>query len=71
MLLLRTRLERAARSGAAVARAARDLPNAVNAMGAQMAACAGGAASGLASSAASVNVSVQVSVQVSGSVSAN
>ena len=71
ILLLRSRLERAASSGAAVVRSAQDLPGAIGAVGAQVTACAGVAASGLVSAVASVNVSVQVSVQVSGSVSAN
>jgi hypothetical protein len=71
VLLLRSRLERAASSGAAVVSSARELPSAIGAVGAQVTACAGIAASGLVSAVASVNVSVSVSVQVSGSVSAN
>ena len=71
ILLLQTRLERAASSGAAVVRSAQDLPGAIGAVGAQVTACAGVAATGLVGAVASVNVSVQVSVQVSGSVSAN
>jgi hypothetical protein len=71
VLLLRSRLERAASSGAAVVSSARELPNAIGAVGAQVTACAGVAATGLVSAVASVNVSVSVSVQVSGSVSAN
>ncbi|MDB4929521.1 MAG: hypothetical protein JWM10_2005 [Myxococcaceae bacterium] len=71
MLLLRRRAERAATSGARVVTAARELPNAIGAVGAQVTACAGVAASGLVGAVASVDVSVSVSVQVSGSVSAN
>jgi hypothetical protein len=70
-LLLHSRLERAANSGAAVVRSAQDLPGAIGAVGAQVTACAGIAATGLVSAVASVNVSMQVSVQVSGSVSVN
>lgn len=68
MLLIHTRVERAASSGSAVVRSAQDLPSAIGAVGAQVTACAGVAASGLVSSVASINVSMQVSVQVSGSV---
>lgn len=71
IMLLRSRLEQAATSGAAVVRSAQQLPNALGAVGAQVTACAGVAATGLVGAVASVNVSVQVSVQVSGSVSAN
>jgi hypothetical protein len=71
VLLLRSRLETAASSGAAVVSSARELPNAIGAVGAQVTACAGVATTGLVSAVASVNVSVSVSVQVSGSVSAN
>jgi hypothetical protein len=55
ILMLRTRAERAASAGAAVVSSARELPNAIGAVGA----------------VASVNVSVSVSVQVSGSVTAS
>jgi hypothetical protein len=68
LLLLHTRIERAASSGAAVVRSAQDLPGAIGAVGAQVSACAGVAASGLVSAVGSINVSMQVSVEVSGSV---
>lgn len=66
---LRARLERAARSGADMARAASELPNAVAQLSAGAAACAVAASQVAASAVASVNVSVQVSVSVSASAS--
>lgn len=65
---LRTQLERAARSGAEMARAAEHLPNAVAQISAGAAACAYAASQAAASAVASVNVSVRVSVSVSASV---
>jgi len=65
---LRTQLERAARSGAEMARAADGLPRAVGELSAGAAACAYAASQAAASAVASVNVSVRVSVSVSAAV---
>ncbi len=66
---LRAQLERAARSGAEMARAADQLPGAVAQYGAGAAACAYAAAQASASAVASMNVSIRVSVSVIASVS--
>jgi hypothetical protein len=65
---LRAQLERAARSGAEMARAADGLPQSVAQASAGAAACAFAASQAAASAVASVNVSVRVSVSVSASV---
>ena len=65
---LRAQLERAARSGAEMARAADGLPRAVGELSAGAAACAYAASQAAASAVASVNVSVRVTVSVSASV---
>jgi len=70
VLMLRGRLERTARSGAALSRSIADLPSAARSIGITAAACATSAIAATTQAVASVNVSVSVSVQVSGSVSA-
>jgi hypothetical protein len=65
---LRTQLERAAVSGAAMARAAGELPRAIGELGAGAVACAYAASQVAASAVASINVSVRVSVSVSAAV---
>lgn len=71
VLLLRAKVERTARSGAQLVRAAQELPNAIGNAGARAVMCATSAATATVSAMAKVNVSVSVSVQVSGSVTAS
>jgi hypothetical protein len=68
VLVLRGRVERVARSGAALSRSIGELPGVARSVGISAAACATSAVASTAQAMASVNVSVQVSVQVSGSV---